>query len=51
MPEGSLFGQEVPEAEPHFRDICATCGTRLTCSGCSDCGACGQNPEVFSKTF
>jgi protein gp37 len=51
MPEGSLFGQEVPEAEPHFRDICATCGTRLTCSGCSDCGACGQNPEFFSKTF
>ena len=43
MPEGSLFGAEVPEAEPQFREICATCGTRMTCSGCSGCGACEKN--------
>ena len=37
-PPGSLF---EPEAyTPFFREHCATCGSRLTCSGCSNCGNC-----------
>ncbi|MDE6856044.1 MAG: hypothetical protein K2J34_06250, partial [Muribaculaceae bacterium] len=35
---GSLFESET--YTPFFRDHCATCGSRLTCSGCSNCGNC-----------
>ena len=39
-PEGTLFDEPVVRATGRFRDICATCGTRMTCNGCSACGAC-----------
>ena len=35
---GSLFESET--YTPFFRNHCATCGSRLTCSGCSNCGNC-----------
>lgn len=37
------WGQPIPEAElyqPHFRQLCQTCGSKLICNGCSDCGNC-----------
>lgn len=37
------WGQPTPEAElyqPHFRQLCQTCGSKLICNGCSDCGNC-----------
>jgi protein gp37 len=46
-PEPGLFddpetADAVPAYEPHFREQCQTCGTRLTCNGCSNCGACDR---------
>lgn len=37
------LGAEIPIDElyePHFRDECGKCGSRLICNGCSDCGKC-----------
>jgi protein gp37 len=46
-PEPGLFAaegldrpSEVASSRPHFREQCATCGSRMICNGCSDCGAC-----------
>ncbi len=36
----SLFDDTITPPLPHFRERCATCGSRLTCNGCSNCGAC-----------
>lgn len=41
-PEGSLFNEPVVRTTGHFRDTCASCGSRMTCNGCSDCGACDE---------
>lgn len=38
--EGSLFDEPIALRTGEFREICATCGSRLTCNGCSNCGAC-----------
>jgi hypothetical protein len=38
-----LFGFPLPKAafyRPHFRPICAKCGSKPICNGCSDCGRC-----------
>ncbi|MDO4510211.1 MAG: DUF5131 family protein [Bacteroidales bacterium] len=43
MPEGTLFGTEVPQHEPYFEEQCNCCGNRMTCNGCSQCGACKKN--------
>ncbi len=37
---GSLF--DGPTYSPHYREDCATCGSRMTCNGCSECGNCGK---------
>lgn len=42
-PAGTLFACE-PHT-PHFRDHCATCGSRMTCNGCSDCNNCQQSEK------
>ena len=47
IPEGSLFGLEIPIAEPVFRECCNKCGSRMTCNGCSNCGACETNKETY----
>ena len=42
-----VYGRELSPAQlyqPHFREACASCGSRLICSGCFDCGKCGR-PE------
>lgn len=40
--ENMLFqqGSDIMPVTPHFRKHCATCGSRMICTGCSDCGAC-----------
>ena len=38
--EGSLFDEPIALRTGEFREICASCGSRLTCNGCSNCGAC-----------
>ncbi len=37
-PADTLFG--LDRYTPHFREHCASCGSRMTCNGCSDCGSC-----------
>ena len=44
-PEGGLFNEPVRRTVGHFRDTCATCGSRMTCNGCSECGACEARKE------
>jgi protein gp37 len=39
----NLLGLEIPKQEiyePHYRENCKMCGSRLICNGCSDCGRC-----------
>jgi hypothetical protein len=39
----NLLGIEIPKQElyePHYRENCKMCGSRLICNGCSDCGRC-----------
>ena len=44
-PESGLFDEPVRRVTGHFRDTCATCGSRMTCNGCSECGACETGRE------
>lgn len=48
MSEGSLFGLDVPIAEPVFRECCNNkCGSLMMCNGCSNCCACKANKETY----
>lgn len=42
-PEPGFFHDE--DYNPHFREHCATCGSRMTCNGCSECGSCTATGE------
>ena len=50
-PEGMLFDEPIVLHTLAFRDICETCGSRLTCNGCSNCGACERagSPQPQSE--
>ena len=41
--EGTLFDEPITMRTGEFREICATCGTRLTCNGCCSCGVCEKH--------
>lgn len=43
--ENTLFQQndDITPIKPYFRKHCATCGSRMICTGCSNCGACHRD--------
>ncbi len=46
------FNNPIPTChlyQPHFRQHCATCGSRLICNGCADCGKCKEKIIPLSQ--
>lgn len=46
------FNNPIPHDQlyqPHFRQHCAACGSRLICNGCADCGKCKEKIISLSQ--